>query len=282
MTQTAAWNPYAIILFDDKNTPSAGPGQPGWETMPEIINKSLHDAIDWIASQLGSNMSNWQYGKLHTVQFEHFALGSLAPALNVPPDYYPVAPVGLPWGTGPVGCDGGPYTVNPGGHYHHLVVTSGYLGVENGASYRGIYECRDNWNNSLILVPPGESGLVQGGILSPIFNSHYNDTFLLWLNHQYTPCLFNDTAIQSVYETKTTFYGIQLGGDVNDDGIVNIIDLVIVALAFGSQPVDDPATPWNETANWNPEADRNGDDIVDIVDLVIIGVSFGERLPSDC
>jgi len=280
MTQTAAWNPYAIVLFDDKNTPSAGSGMPGWETMPEIVNRSLHDALDWIASQLGSNMSNWQYGNLHVVQFEHFAFGSFAPCLNVPPDYSLLPPSGLPWGTGPVGCDGGPYTVNPGGHYHKLVVNQSYFYVENGASYRGIYECKDDWGNSLILVPPGESGLVEGSVFAPKFNPHYNDTFLLWLNHQYTPCLFNDTTIQTVYETKITFYGVQLNGDVNGDGIINIVDVVIAAIAFGSAAEDDPETPWDETANWNPEADLNGDGIIDIVDLVIIGVNFGKTSPG--
>jgi acyl-homoserine lactone acylase PvdQ len=283
MTQTAAWNPYAVVLFDDKNTASAGPGFPGWETMPQIVNRSLHDALDWIAGQLGPNMSNWQYGKLHVVQFEHFAFASAGiGGLNVPPDYYPVPPVGLPWGTGPVGCDGGPYTVNPGGHYHKLIVTKSYLYVDSGASYRGIYECKDDWDNSLILVPPGESGLVEGNIFAPVFNPHCNDTFLLWLNHQYTPCLFNDTTIQTVYEAKMTFYGIQLLGDISGDRIVDIQDVVIAALAFGSASEDDPETPWDETRNWNPDADLNGDDMVDIVDLVIIGINFGETAPGDC
>jgi penicillin amidase len=267
MTQTAAWNPYAITLFDDKNTPSAGPGQPGWEIMPDIINRSLHDALDWIASQLGSNMSNWQYGNLHVVHFNH-PMGDFLPYFNVPQT--------------PAGCDGGAYTVDPGGHYHKLIVTQTYLFVDSGASYRGIYECKDDWDTSLILVPPGESGKVTGIVLAPVFDPHCSDTFLMWLNNQYTPCLFNDTLIQTVYENKITFYGIQLRGDINDDGIVDITDLVIVALAFGSQPVDDPDTPWDETKNWNPIADINGDGIVDIVDLVIIGVTFGERLPGDC
>ena len=65
-------------------------------------------------------------------------------------------------------------------------------------------------------------------------------------------------------------------GDINSDCIVNIVDIVIVALAFGSAAEDDPETPWNETRNWNPEADLNGDGIVDIVDLVIVGVNFGK------
>jgi penicillin amidase len=181
-------NMYALILFDNKNTPSAGPGQPGWETMPDIMNKSLHDAINWIASQLGPDMSTWQYGKLHVVNFGH-PMGSKLPTFNVP--------------LAPVGCDGGPYTVDPGGHYHKLIVKE-VLYVESGSSYRGIYECKDNWGTSLILVPPGESGRIIGPPTSPYFDPHYGDTFLLWLNNGYTSCLFDDTTIQTF--PRTIFY----------------------------------------------------------------------------
>ena len=44
-------------------------------------------------------------------------------------------------------------------------------------------------------------------------------------------------------------------GDVNGDGIVNILDLTLVAQAFGMQ---------------NPEADVNSDDVVNILDLTLI------------
>ena len=55
--------------------------------------------------------------------------------------------------------------------------------------------------------------------------------------------------------------------DVNGDGIVSISDVVIVALAFGSQPSD---------PNWNPIADLNSDGKVNIIDLVIVGSNFGK------
>jgi len=57
-------------------------------------------------------------------------------------------------------------------------------------------------------------------------------------------------------------------GDINIDRIVNIQDVVIAALAFGSRP-EDP--------NWNPKADFNGDSIINIIDLVFIGINFGKR-----
>ncbi|MFQ5999261.1 MAG: hypothetical protein ACE5J6_00650 [Candidatus Bathyarchaeia archaeon] len=65
-------------------------------------------------------------------------------------------------------------------------------------------------------------------------------------------------------------------GDVNFDGIVDVSDVVLAAVAFGSMRIDDPNTPWDETLNWNPFADLNVDGVVDIFDLVIIGVNYSK------
>ncbi len=56
-------------------------------------------------------------------------------------------------------------------------------------------------------------------------------------------------------------------GDINKDGIVDIFDCVIVALAFGSKPGD---------TNWNPVADINSDNLVDIFDIVVVALHFSE------
>jgi penicillin amidase len=200
MCQTWNTNPYAIALFDDITTPSGGPFTPGFELMPDIMNRSLHDALDWIASELGPNMATWKYGDIHVVQFEHWAAAFPLPYLSVP--FNP------PFGPGPVGMDGGPYTVNPGGHHHQLIVAPGvdrFL-VTHGASYRGIYECKDDWDTSWIVVPPGESGLITGFVMAPVHSPHYQDQFPLWLGNAYgwTPCLYDDGTIMGY--PKTTLH----------------------------------------------------------------------------
>ena len=55
--------------------------------------------------------------------------------------------------------------------------------------------------------------------------------------------------------------------DLNKDGHVNIVDMVIVATAFGKKEGD---------PGWDPRADVNGDGVVNIIDLVLIGTHFGE------
>jgi len=238
-------NPYAIMFFDDKNTPGWPPpplgNGSGWELMPQIINKSLHDAINWIASKLGSNMTNWKYGDLHKVQFKH-PMGDLVLGLNVPID--------------PIGMDGGPYTVNPGGHNHGLVIPSPLL-TTAGASYRGIYECKESWDTSWILVPPGESGDTT--------SSHYGDQFPLWLGNAYgwKPCLFNDTDIMTY--PKTTFHpGAQdITPPVADAGPDQTVDEGIVVFFDGSGSYDnigivswewDFGDPYDPTKKYTPAA----------------------------
>jgi hypothetical protein len=80
------------------------------------------------------------------------------------------------------------------------------------------------------------------------------------------------------YQKATTTNRFKFGGpwDVNGDGVVDIVDIVIVAIAFASQPEDDPETPWDDSENWNPAADLNGDLLVDILDLVLVAIHFGE------
>jgi hypothetical protein len=55
--------------------------------------------------------------------------------------------------------------------------------------------------------------------------------------------------------------------DINQDGIVDITDIAIVALAFGSYPGHE---------RWNPDADVNDDGYVDIIDMTLVAQHFGE------
>jgi PKD repeat protein len=67
-------------------------------------------------------------------------------------------------------------------------------------------------------------------------------------------------------------------GDINGDGIVNILDAILLADAFGSHCANydyqgEPASP-----NWNPNADLNGDGVVNILDMIILASHFGQSI----
>jgi hypothetical protein len=69
----------------------------------------------------------------------------------------------------------------------------------------------------------------------------------------------------STAPTKKITFTIKVP-DINNDGFVDVYDLIIVSSAFGSTPGE---------PNWNPIADINGDNAVDIYDVIIIASNFG-------
>jgi len=58
-------------------------------------------------------------------------------------------------------------------------------------------------------------------------------------------------------------------GDINKNTIVDIDDIIVGALAFGSYP---------EHPRWNPIADLTKDEIVDIDDVMLVAIHFGEHI----
>ncbi|MDE0467914.1 MAG: dockerin type I domain-containing protein [Candidatus Poribacteria bacterium] len=57
--------------------------------------------------------------------------------------------------------------------------------------------------------------------------------------------------------------------DVNTDGVINILDLTLVASHFGETP----------TADQSPNPDVNGDGTVNILDLTLVASHFGKAVP---
>lgn len=83
------------------------------------------------------------------------------------------------------------------------------------------------------------------------------------------PFLLVDVTDVSLLMVKNPLYYAQTPGtdaDINYDHIVDIYDIVLVAVAFGAVPGD---------PNWNARADINKDRIIDIYDIVIVALAFG-------
>jgi hypothetical protein len=59
---------------------------------------------------------------------------------------------------------------------------------------------------------------------------------------------------------------VTIPGDLNADGVVNILDAVVLSDAFNSVP---------GTSSWNANADINGDNVVNILDAIILANHFG-------
>jgi len=78
--------------------------------------------------------------------------------------------------------------------------------------------------------------------------------------------LFSSLLIFAV-QFRTGSSATAILGDINGDGSVNLLDLRILASAFGSGSVD---------PRWNSNADINGDGKVDLGDLVILAAHYGQ------
>ena len=78
---------------------------------------------------------------------------------------------------------------------------------------------------------------------------------------------FNGDLIGDFAPDEGLAYLVCIKGDLNKDEIVDIFDVVTIAMSFGTEPGD---------SSWNQVADLNYDDIVDIFDVVLLAQNFGK------
>jgi len=94
------------------------------------------------------------------------------------------------------------------------------------------------------------------------------------LAHGHTTLELSDTVLQDSdqnsipHVTADGYFNNFNPYDLNQDGIVDIRDIAIVAAAFGSYPGH---------PRWNPVADVDGDGYVTIKDLTLVAAHFGEH-----
>jgi penicillin amidase len=122
-------------LYDNFDTPNK------IETKSDIIKQTFIETIDTLKSKLGDNVDNWQYARLHTLTLEHplSKVKILNKIFNL--------------NRGPYGVGGSNHTVSP----YNYPYTKPFK-VTSGASERHIFTL-DNFDNSLTIIPTGESGI---------------------------------------------------------------------------------------------------------------------------
>jgi penicillin amidase len=149
------------------------------ETRSEIVSKSFAEAITALEKQLGSSPSDWQWQKVHTVEYQH-PIGKLAllrPFFNV----------------GPFEVAGSNEVIN---NQFFDFAEDGFYKVKGGPSSRRIIDFSDV-ENSLGILPTGQSG-------NP-FSMHYNDQAELYNSGKFRKMKLNKKeVIQS--STKLVFY----------------------------------------------------------------------------
>lgn len=81
--------------------------------------------------------------------------------------------------------------------------------------------------------------------------------------------VLNVTNSQGLWNITTTLIAVLPITDLNKDGAVNILDISIVAMAFGTQEGDE---------NYNSIADLDGNKEINIVDVSIVARDFGKTV----
>ena len=133
-----------------------------------LVEKSLYEAQEELARQLGVRMENWHWGKLHTLTLRHLfdRVKMLAPLFSI----------------GPLPSPGDGVTINMGFYrhsnpYHHAV----------GPSLRMIVDL-GNWQNARFILPSGQSGYC--------FSPHYRDQTELWRRGEYIQLYHEEESME--------------------------------------------------------------------------------------
>ena len=150
--------------FDDPKTQEI-------ETRNETILKSLLDTDRTLSEYFGKKISNWKWGKIHTITFKH-RMGMVPPFKWL-------------WNIGPFEFPGDMSTVNPG--FHTDLAKKPYE-VTNGASMRHVIDFGD-FSNARLVITTGQSERW----LSPF----YDDQSELWRKIKYIPMQMDEQEIKA-------------------------------------------------------------------------------------
>jgi penicillin amidase len=163
-------------VIDWLNAPDGRFGSDGIRGRDELLARSLAEAVDELTKKLGPDMSLWRWGQANY----HHALIRHPLAEIAPPDLRAKLNVG------PFPRGGDSYTVSATGNADNQT---------SGGSLKIIADT-ENWDNSVALNNPGQSGDPD----SP----HYRDLFELWSRGRYFPIFYSRSKVESVAEDRVT------------------------------------------------------------------------------
>lgn len=158
------WRNPCSAWCDDITTPDIK------ESLSDIIRKAFHQSVDSLRTLSGENISQWKWGNVHTLTLTH-PLGKVAILDRL-----------FSLNRGPFSVGGSYHTVRP---YSYSFGTGSFANgftVNHGASERHIFDL-DNWDNSLTVIPTGNSGIPG----SPFYCNQTS----LYIRDQYHPDLFS-------------------------------------------------------------------------------------------
>ncbi|RED24497.1 penicillin amidase [Flavobacterium cutihirudinis] len=139
------------------------------ETRTIIVSKSFHEAVASLQKQLGDKITDWNWGKVHTVEHEH-PLGKIAALRKL-------------FNVGPYESPGSNEVIN---NLFFGFNEEGKYYVKGGPSTRRIVDFSDI-ENSWSIIPTGQSG-------NP-FSKHYSDQAVMYNEGKFRKMKLNKEEI---------------------------------------------------------------------------------------
>jgi penicillin amidase len=130
------------VWWDDVRTPAK-------ETRGQVVTRSLNEAVSWLEKDMGADMAQWQWKKVHTITHKH-PLG-IVPVVG---KYFSVGPIPIP---------GGRETLN---NTAFELDSTGRYPVQNGPALRRVIDFVDP-SVGYSVNPTGQSGYFM--------SKHYDD-----------------------------------------------------------------------------------------------------------
>jgi penicillin amidase len=159
---TAAWH-------DDVRTPAR-------ENLSVLAERSLKTALADLEKELGADVNQWQWQKVHTIEHQHL-IGRQAPLNHL-------------FNVGPFSVSGGKEVIN---NLSFTLNSSGKYAVKAGPAMRRIIDMGDP-ENSWSVLPTGESGY--------FLSKHYDDQAEMFNTGKFRKQLMNKKEIQTTAEGK--------------------------------------------------------------------------------
>ncbi|MEP2026441.1 MAG: penicillin acylase family protein [Reichenbachiella sp.] len=163
------------LFANDSSVWWDNPETPEVETRSQIITSALSEGLLELENQLGTDISQWQWSKVHSLEHNH-VLG----AVDLLRKYFNVGPFPVP---------GNNEVIN---NYIYRWTADGEYKTAAGPSTRRIIDFADVEGNSWSILPTGNSG--------NIFSPHYNNQAEMYVNGEYRRQLMNKEEIMKVSE----------------------------------------------------------------------------------
>ena len=138
-----------------------------------LIEKSLIESCLWLEENMGIESSEWQWGKIHQVEFQH------SMAIKKPLDKV--------FNIGPIQIGGDTDTV----HQSAFNPSAPYHATSWCPSNRIIMDV-GNWDACIGISPPGQSGILG--------SKHYSNMADLWIKGEYVPLYWSREKVEETAE----------------------------------------------------------------------------------